>query len=173
MKKIILSLLSKYLPWVVYCILGIVRGIKLSRITFIDVVNKKTFTGSQILRSSDNQLHKICDLVLANPELRRLRYSSTDRYWPMLWLAHTHWASLPPWLPLHLASHVLTVFSVFLPPQIITEQVICSRKTIPLASSLAAFRPFLIISCLVAYHHWINCRNSLRNIFVILLSDAW
>ena len=37
-----------------YRILGIVRGRKLSRITFIDVVCEKTFTGSPVLRSPNN-----------------------------------------------------------------------------------------------------------------------
>ena len=37
-----------------YCILGIVRGRKLSQITFIDVVCEKTFAGPPILHSPDN-----------------------------------------------------------------------------------------------------------------------
>ena len=61
-----------------YHILGIIHGRKLSRITFIDVVCEKTFTRLRILRSPDNQLHQIYDIVLVNPELRRQQFSSTD-----------------------------------------------------------------------------------------------
>ena len=45
--------------WIKYHILGIVCGRKLSRITFINVVRKKTFAGSPILRLPiTNYLHE-------------------------------------------------------------------------------------------------------------------
>ena len=138
-----------------YCILGIGRRRKLTRITFNDVVREKTFTGSPILCLPDSQLHKICDIVVANPELRRLQYSSTDCDRLMLWLIHI--LSKPSSVAtlarsLACPDHVFH----FLPPQIITEKVDWPCKTIP---RWPRRWPFLIISYLVVHHHWINPRN--------------
>ena len=107
-----------------YCILGIVCGRKLSQIAFIDVIHEKTFTPSPILYSSNNQLHKICDLVLADRQLRRqLCISIIDRPRLINALANSHteqafFHSYPCTQP----RVSRPCFSVYLPPQIITEK---------------------------------------------------
>ena len=114
-----------------YRIMRIVRGRKLSQITFIDV---------------------ICDFVLANPELRRQQYSLTDRDWSMLCMAisRTDRAFLHGY-PCTLPCMYRPCFPFFLPPQIMEKAVwpsIWSRKTI-------SCWPIIIVLFLI-HRHWIN-----------------
>ena len=86
-----------------------------------------------------------------------------DRPWltSALTNSHTEQASLSPWLLLHVALHVQTVLTVFLPPQIITKKAVWPCKIIP---HWPRCWPILITCYLVVHHHWINPRNILWEI---------
>ena len=63
------------------------------------------------------------------------------------------WASLAPWLPLHVALHVQTVlFHFYATTNINNGKMVWVHKTIPLW-------PILIMSHFVVHHHWTNLRT--------------
>ena len=93
-------------------------------------------------------IHKICDLVLANSELRRQQYSSTDCDWPMHRLTHT--LSKPSSMA-NLARSLSYPDHVF-PFSSITNnnrKAVWPSKTIP-------HWLILIMFYLVVHHHWTN-----------------
>ena len=111
-------------------------------------VRKHSRDHQLILRLPNNQLHKIYDIVLANPELRRQQFSLTNA----LANSQTEQAFLHGY---HCTQPRMfrLCFSVFLPPQIlIMEKMVWPHKTIPRW-------PILIMCHLVVHHHWTNLQT--------------
>ena len=101
-------------------------------------VRKHSLHHAPILRSSDNQLHTICDLVLANRQLRRQLSSISIinrlRLINALANSHTKQAFLHSY-PFMQPCMSRLYFSVFLPPQIITEKWYGTQDYTSLANS--------------------------------------